>query len=157
MNEKIAGCPFCYMSAKDRRFLLLEQGNWQVFLADKQDYIGRCIVVHKQHLDYLGDASAQDFMDLMMVVRLLEKAAESVFDATNFNWSCLMNDAFKQEFYHPHLHLHFRPRYEDPVRIGDSLYTDDEFSHHYDNHKPDLLTEQEKRFVFEQFSHYFHS
>lgn len=157
MNEKISGCPFCYMSAKERRFLLLEQGNWAVYLADKQDYIGRCVIVHKEHLDYLGDASAQDFLDLMMVVRLLEKAAGSVLDATNFNWSCLMNDAFKQADFNPHLHLHFRPRYADPVKIGSSLYFDEEFAHHYDNHKPDQLGEAEKQYVFQQLYQYLHS
>ncbi|MBQ9229288.1 MAG: HIT family protein [Eubacterium sp.] len=157
MSEKIDGCPYCYIAPQEQRRLLLTQGTWLVFLAERQDYIGHCVLVHREHLDRLSDTTVQDFMDLMMVVRLLEKAAESVFDATNFNWSCLMNDAFKETEFNPHLHLHFRPRYQDAVKVLDNSYVDGEFSHHYDPHKPDQLNEAEKEEVFRRLYAYLHA
>ena len=118
--------------------------------------IGRCSVVHKQHLEYLSDASVQDFVDFTTVVRELELALEQVFDATLFNWSCLMNDAYKRDEFIPHLHIHLRPRYQDPVRLFDSLYDDEEFGHHYDNRKEDKLTAEEKNEVFKRLYRYLH-
>ena len=53
--------------------------------------------------------------------------------ATMFNWSCLMNDAYKHENPHPHLHFHVRPRYKNPININDKVFYDSEFAHHYNN------------------------
>ena len=48
-----------------------------------------------------------------------------------FNWSCLMNDAFKDSSPKPQVHWHFRPRYENPVEIGGHVFKDSNFGHHY--------------------------
>lgn len=38
-------CEFCNLTADEKKWLLYENEEWFVFLADKQDYLGRCIIV----------------------------------------------------------------------------------------------------------------
>ena len=40
-------CRWCNLTDKERQYLLYENQYWSVYLADEQDYIGRCIVVIK--------------------------------------------------------------------------------------------------------------
>lgn len=68
--------------------------------------------------------------------------------ADMFNLACLMNDEYKKENPDPHLHFHLIPRYSKPVKIGDSLFYDREWAHHYDNKAPVLLTKEEIEAVF---------
>ena len=42
-----------------------------------------------------------------------------------------MNDAYKEENPHPRVHLHFRPRYRNPVKILGETFVDEDFSRHY--------------------------
>ena len=65
------------------------------------------------------------------VVKKLENLFKETFNATMFNWSCLMNDAFKDSSPKPQVHWHFRPRYENPVEIGGHVFKDSNFGHHY--------------------------
>ena len=42
-----------------------------------------------------------------------------------------MNSFYKETAPDPHLHIHVRPRYDKPVMLNESIYTDSEFGHHY--------------------------
>lgn len=37
-------CSWCNLTDEDRKYLLYENQYWSVYLADDQDYIGRCTV-----------------------------------------------------------------------------------------------------------------
>ena len=63
-------------------------------------------------------------------------------NATMFNWSCLMNDAYKHDPPCSHLHFHVRPRYKGLVHLGKIAFQDHEFSHHYNNHAPAIVDDE---------------
>lgn len=42
-----------------------------------------------------------------------------------------MNNFYKEAVPNPHLHIHVRPRYDKPVMLNGSTYTDSEFGHLY--------------------------
>ena len=131
-------CDFCNLSADDKKWLLFEDEFWYLFLADKQDYAGRCIVVCKQHCESISELSAEQWLSLKSVMTNAETMLKSELGADAFNWSCLMNDAYKKADPAPHIHFHLRPRYANPVQIGEAVFTDKEFGHHYNNKAPSL-------------------
>jgi diadenosine tetraphosphate (Ap4A) HIT family hydrolase len=80
---------------------------------------------------------------------MVENCLKSVLGADLCNWSCLMNDFFKKQEPDPHLHLHCRPRFKNPVTINGNEYVDEEFGHHYAQHKSVKLSEEDKESLFE--------
>ena len=64
------------------------------------------------------------------------------------NWSCLLNNFYKDAEPNPHLHLHVRPRYKNEIRINNHAYSDAEFAHHYALKKEDLLPDEDKHTLY---------
>ena len=88
--------------------------------------------------------NGEEWAELKSLVEKLEAVITKSLGANMFNWSCLMNDFYKSETPNPHLHIHVRPRYNAPITIKGKTYNDEEYAHHYDNHKQNKLTEAEK-------------
>ena len=59
-----------------------------------------------------------------------------------------MNDFYKSDNPTPHLHIHVRPRYNAPVTLNGKSFVDEEYAHHYDNHKVGKLTRAETLEVY---------
>lgn len=141
-------CEFCSLSPEEEKWLLYASDFWKVYLSDKQDYIGRCMVVSKRHCDSLSSLSLQEWDDLKHIVNSLEKMLSIMLHATMFNWTCLMNDAYKSNDPCPHVHFHLRPRFEPPVKINGKEYYDEEFAHHYTNNKENKLDFKSREALF---------
>ncbi len=156
MNEMLSQgmqphCSWCNPTEEETRYLLLQGASWRVYLADKQDDIGRCILVLNRHAGSLSDLDIAEWSELKMIIDRLEAAVNRAFGATMCNWSCLMNDFYKAACPQPHLHLHLRPRYRSPVTVGLRKFRDRRFGHHYKNHRPNRLTAVERDEVFRRF------
>lgn len=123
-------CKFCEFSAKDQN-LIFETPFWMVLLAPEQAYVGRSVVVLKRHAASLAELSAEELADFGVVVKRFEAAAKKGFDATMFNWTCMMNDFFRAAIPNPHVHWHARPRYNHTVEVSRTRFTDPEFGQHY--------------------------
>ncbi len=123
-------CKFCEFSAKDEN-LIFETPFWMVLLAPEQSYVGRSMVVLKRHAASLSDVTAEELADFGSVVKKFEAAAKKAFDATMFNWTCMMNDFFRAAIPDPHVHWHARPRYNHTVEVSHVRFTDPEFGQHY--------------------------
>lgn len=136
-------CEFCNLTEEDKKWLLFENTDWMVFLSDKQDYIGRLFVLAKEHIPSLSDLTINQWISLKNIINSCERMIKDELNATMINWTCLMNDTYKSYHPQPHLHFHVRPRYKHPISILDHTYLDDEFGHHYLNHKNSLLSESE--------------
>jgi len=104
---------------------------WQIALAPEQSYLGRCYVTLKRHTGDLADLSSDEILDFKELAENLENALKKSFNATMFNWSCLMNDAYQKKKPEPHVHWHFRPRYKEKVSFAGRIFEDSEFGHHY--------------------------
>jgi diadenosine tetraphosphate (Ap4A) HIT family hydrolase len=138
-------CPFC--PEPNLNELVLKTTYWRAFLAWDQTYVGRCIVALNRHCEDLADLTSDEWIEFHAVVKQLESAMKKTFAATMFNWTCLMNDAFQETPPEPHVHWHFRPRYNHSVEIAGLLFEDLEFAHHYDRTKKHEISEAEKKLV----------
>ena len=141
-------CDWCSLSEEDRRFQIYESRSWSVFLADEQDYIGRCILVLKRHRSSLSELTDEEWDELRGLICKLEECLKAVLGAAVCNWSCLMNSFYKEAAPDPHLHIHVRPRYDKPVVINGNTYTDSEFGHHYALNKSGAIPDEDKEEMF---------
>ena len=146
--KKMDACDWCNLSEEDKQFLLCESKSWFVFLADKQDYIGRCILILKRHCNSLAELTDDEWGELRNLVCKVEECLKTVLGATLCNWSCLMNNFYKKAAPDPHLHIHVRPRYDKPVMINGNTYIDGEFGHHYALKKSGEMPAEDKNEVF---------
>lgn len=142
-------CDWCNLSADEAKWLLTQNTSWSVYLADEQDYIGRCILVLNRHCGCLSALTDAEWMDLKHLIERLERCFKSVLGAELCNWSCLLNSFYKSPTPDPHLHLHVRPRYKAPVPLNGKQYIDEEYGHHYSLKKENKLDEKEFKELFE--------
>lgn len=115
----------------DKRPKILETPLWEVILMEDQRYLGRCVLVLKRSCGDLAELKQEEILDFFDLVKKLEAALRKTFDATMFNWGCLMNDAYQETPPNPQVHWHFRPRYNHPVQFAGQTFTDPNFGHHY--------------------------
>lgn len=111
---------------------IINTDHWSVALAPDQGYLGRCYVTLREHKDSLSSLSDEEWADFARITRQLEDGCKEAFGATPFNWSCLMNNAFQVKPSLPHVHWHFRPRYEHPAQLNGVTFVDPQFGFHYD-------------------------
>jgi diadenosine tetraphosphate (Ap4A) HIT family hydrolase len=105
---------------------------WNIELSTEQYYLGRCYIVLKRECQELSSLTEEEFSDLLVIIKDLEKALKKAFGANMFNWTCMMNDAWKDtNDRKPQVHFHMRPRYKDKVEINGTIFEDKEFAHHY--------------------------
>jgi len=147
MNE----CEICkYLG--DKNSLVYETKYWKIFLNDDQAYLGRCSVNLKRHCGDLADLKPDEQKDLFKVVKLLEGALRDAFGAVMFNWTCLMNNAYKAKIPKPHVHWHFRPRYDKKVKFAGMVFEDLEFAHHYGRERKLEVSSDVKKKIIEKIS-----
>ena len=107
----------------------LETDFWMVCLSHEQNYFGRSFVELKRACGSLSELTTDEHLDFLAVVKKLESTFKNNFSATMFNWSCLMNHAYKNG-HNPQVHWHFRPRYKTPVTFNGVIFEDPNFGHH---------------------------
>ena len=88
-------CEWCNLSEADKKYLLSDTKYWTLYLADEQDYIGRCIIVLKRHCGSLPELKDDEWMELILLIQKYETCIKTVFHAEHYNWSCLMNSFYK--------------------------------------------------------------
>jgi len=111
--------------------IFFETQNWFAKLMKDQLYFGRCVVVLKRKCGDLADLTQAEIIDFLNVVKKIEMLFRKTFGATMFNWSCLMNNAYQEDEPKPHVHWHFRPRYDEVVEFAGVTFKDPNFGHHY--------------------------
>lgn len=106
----ISMCEWC--DYKESEWLLYKSLYWSVYLADVQDYVGRCILVSNRHCGSLSELDIAEWIELKTIIDRLEYIYKDILGAELSNWSCLLNNFYKEVTPNPHLHLHVRPRYK---------------------------------------------
>ena len=144
-------CRYCEETDKN---LIYETKHWKVFLAFEQSYLGRCVVVLKRHCGDLAELKREEWLDFVELVRKLESALRKAFGATMFNWTCLMNNAYQHDPPNPHVHWHFRPRYDHEVKFAGEVFRDPDFGYHYDRKRTQMVSEEVKRKIIEEIRKY---
>jgi diadenosine tetraphosphate (Ap4A) HIT family hydrolase len=138
-------CEWCTL---EKEWLLLETSKWEVHLADEQDYVGRCIFVLKRHCGSLVELTNPEWIELKNIIDRVEFIYKDVLGAKLCNWSCLMNNFYKETNPNPHLHIHMRPRFENGFVINNHIYTDGEFSRHYALKKESEISVEDKKTLY---------
>lgn len=110
---------------------IFESKHWMVTLSGDQLYLGRAYVICKTKRESLSDLTDGEFSDLHAVIKRYESLLKKTFGATLFNWTCLMNHAYREKPYTPQVHFHVRPRYEKEVSAGGQGFKDPNFGDHY--------------------------
>jgi diadenosine tetraphosphate (Ap4A) HIT family hydrolase len=111
---------------------LAETSHWTIVLPPNQCLLGRCVVRLRRHAESIGDLADSEMLQFRHVASALELAERSAFGATMFNWSCLMNLAFRANPPDPHAHWWLVPRYERAVDFAGLRFEDPEFASPYD-------------------------
>lgn len=119
-----------------------ETKHWTIFLTDNQDYLGRSIIELKRNCGTLSQLTKEEWDDFHRVVKKLESLFKECFGATMFNWTCLLNNAYKSKNPKPQVHWHFRPRYNHPVEIAGITFMDNEFGHHYTKQREHIVSKK---------------
>lgn len=140
-------CEWCNFQEKE--WLLFDTEKWSVYLADAQDYIGRCILVSKRHCGSMSELNATEWLDLKNIIDKLEFIYKEVLQAELCNWSCLLNNFYKDSNPNPHLHIHVRPRYKTPIVVNNHTYLDEEFAHHYALKKDAQILDEDRRSLYQ--------
>ena len=111
--------------------LIFETLYWKVELAQDQLYLGRSYVSCKAKRGSLSELTDEEFSDLHGVMKKYEELLKKTFNATLFNWACLMNHAYREKPFNPQVHFHIRPRYEKEVIVRGEKFKDPNFGDHY--------------------------
>src|SRR5215212_1878986 len=99
-------CFFCSSAFDPSKHLIFETEHWQVLLHSDHTYFGRSTVLLKRHCASLSELSELEWLDLKAVIERLEAALRTLFNATQCNWSSMMNQAYQVDPPVPHVHFH---------------------------------------------------
>lgn len=108
--------------------MTLYQGKyWEVVFEEWcQEFPGECII--SSNKETLSDLTKEEWIELGLIEKELERVCQTLFQATMFNFACLMNNAYR-DHEKPHVHYHFIPRYENKREILGKTYQDCHFGY----------------------------
>lgn len=133
---------------------LYKSKNWDVVFGDWcQEHIGYCII--SSNKETLSDLTSEEWEELGKLEKELERVCKKVFNSTMFNFSCLMNNAYRDNE-KPHVHFHFMPRYNKAVELFGKRYVDKHFGYNFwkwansrFKRQKDIFTQEERIQIFE--------
>lgn len=103
---------------------------WGVDLAEDQTYFGRLVIVLNRECESFADLNSEEQSDLFDIFKKLETFYKEKYNATMFNYTCLMNYAHRDNE-KAQVHIHFRPRYKDKITVNNEVFKDPNFGNHY--------------------------
>jgi diadenosine tetraphosphate (Ap4A) HIT family hydrolase len=77
---------------------------WTCVLLWKQVYLGSSMLILNRQCDSLTELNMIELVDMQDCFRLYELALKDTFDATMFNYSCLMNHGYQHTPPKPWIH-----------------------------------------------------
>ncbi len=101
------------------KFLIKQYRYWGVYVAQDQNYLGRCVVwCDRADAIHLTDATNEERDELFTILKELKIASEKTFGGEWFNFAFLGNETH-------HLHCHFVPRYSSTKEFEGLIFTDE--------------------------------
>jgi diadenosine tetraphosphate (Ap4A) HIT family hydrolase len=150
MSKQCDACEFLEKPS----YPILRTKYWNVGLGQNQAYFGRAYVTLLKHKGSLSELSSEEWQDFEVLVKKLETAYHKAFGADPLNWSCLMNNAYQEKPYSPHVHWHLMPRYEKSVQIGGLTFEDEEFGHMFAPFKERIVDDRVVEEIAEKLKSY---
>ena len=129
-----AACDVCqFLDNKPLKNQILTTDHWTVGLIPDQAYLGRAIITLLTHKGSLGQLSPEEWQEFEAMMPRLEHAYSQAFGASPLNIGCFMNNAFKTDPPHPHVHWHIFPRYKQPFELNGMVFDDERYGNFYDD------------------------
>ena len=133
---------------------LFKSNNFEiVFLDWCQEFPGACIISCKK--TNLSELAQEEWKEIGILEKELERVCKKVFNATMFNFACLMNNAYRDNET-PHVHFWFVPRYKEETILFNKKYKDRYFGYNFwkwSNNRikrqKDIFTQEERNQIFE--------
>ena len=126
-------CEFCLdHSDLTSPYLLVITKHWRIYLADQQNYPGRCFIPLNRHCPSIPELTEEEWIEFLEISRAIEEIWREVLHISCGNWSCLMNGAYGKKDPDPHVHFHFIPRYRKPITFGGMTFVDERYGDHYE-------------------------
>ncbi len=122
----------------ERLSIIKEKRYWHLSLSENQYYLGRATLILKNSSTrHLRELEKEEIEELFGFIKKYEIALKKSFNTTNFNWTCLMNDSYKEKKLKKQapLHFHVWPRYKNKIVFEGEEFHDEVFAHHYDKYK----------------------
>ena len=142
-------CQFCELIYnREYEFLLFESQHWKSYLSFQQHYPGRSIIVCKRHVESFDLLAPEELRDYQKHFKKVTTLLQEKLNVTCFNVALLMNGAYAEKPYNPHVHFHIIPRYDQEVKILGYNFEDDTFGNHYVPNKEEFLTEEKRRIFY---------
>src|SRR5579859_2399037 len=133
-------CDICQFLEKPKHQLMLTE-YWSVGLGNNQAYFGRAYVTLRKHKGSLSELDANEWADFQELIKKLEHAYREAFGAVPLNWGCFMNNAFREDPPHPHVHWHIFPRYKQAPQFAGITFDDPLYGEHYDPNAERLVSD----------------
>ena len=118
-----------------------------------QEFPGSCII--SGHKERLSDMTPEEWQELGLLEKELERICNKLFNSTMYNFACLMNNAYRDNE-KPHVHFWFVPRYKEPIELFGKTYKDIHFGYNFwkwandeKNCQKDIFTPEEKNKIFD--------
>jgi diadenosine tetraphosphate (Ap4A) HIT family hydrolase len=91
--------------------------HWRVFVAQEQNYLGKCIVALRRHEEDFLALTEDEREDMWVAARGARDALSHLFAPDHFNYQVLGNSV-------RHVHMHLTPRYTSAREFGGVTFTD---------------------------------
>lgn len=132
---------------------------WKVLLKSDQRYFGTLIIKTIETRLSLPDLTEDEQLDFFILIKKLESFYKEKIGATMFNYSCLMNNAYR-DGENPQVHFHFRPRYEKSIMVLGQEFSDPNFGEHYissslDNNGDIIISDDIRKYIITEMLEYF--
>ena len=139
---------------------LYKSNNWEVIFGGMcQEFLGYSIIASKK--TSLSELTSEEWVELGMLEKELERVCKKVFNSTMFNFTCLMNNAYRDDTT-PNVHFHFFPRYKNEVKLFDKVYKDKHFGYNFwkwaldeEKSQKDIFSKEERIKIYEMMKNEF--
>ena len=133
---------------------LYKSDNWEViFGVWCQEFLGYCIIASKK--ENLSELTSEEWVELGKLEKELERVCKNLFNSTMFNFTCLMNNAYRDDTA-PNVHFHFFPRYKNDFKLFDKVYKDKHFGYNFwkwalddEESQKDIFSKEERIKIYE--------
>jgi len=106
-------CPLCEGAGGE---VLHQTQAWRLVLADEPDWPGLLRLIWTEHVVELSDLSEPQALELLQVLRRVERVLRDELSPDKVNVASLGNQV-------PHLHVHIVPRWRDDLTFPASIWT----------------------------------
>lgn len=107
-----------YDKFKPAEYTIKDFKNWIVVVRPKQITLGDAVIILKNQVPSIGDASGDELAELPTVIAWYENRCKTLFGAEKFNYiAAMMKDNF--------VHFHAIPRYSEEKSFAGIQWTDE--------------------------------